>query len=426
MMNSYHDRTKHSYDSVRQNAFYLDWDSQPAVFKSYPKHYKRIKLLDSVKEHRFLYRIVGISAKKSYASGELFLRTNPSAGALYPNELYFQVRGVEGFEDGLYHLEIKSASATLLYPLNKDGIEANLGFKSAIKGFVFLLSACYFRSSWKYRDRAFRYCLLDGGHILGQIEASAYLKDFAVRHCYDFDKEALNSMFGFGNDEFFLAASIVGVPAKIALPNAISMILPYVNPTGYFEQNHVVETAYHDSVILKNKKANNKASKFTFRKDAFEETIFKRRSIREMSKIGISKASFEFIMEVLEESVMSDCDEEIGIYVVLNRVMDMPLGLWYDKHFIKYGDFSKKAGYLCLEQYHLGENSALTIFFTSSSRNYQALYQKAGILGNRAYLAANYLQIGCSGIGAYYDDEVAEFLEVDSEMMILYGICIGN
>ncbi len=74
----------------------------------------------------------------------------------------------------------------------------------------------------------------------------------------------------------------------------------------------------------------------------------------------------------------------------------------------------------------LGENSALTIFLTSRSHNYQAMYQKAGIIGNRFYLAANYLQIGCSGIGAYYDDEVAAFLELGSEDMVLYGICVGN
>gem|GEM_PF-4225614 len=33
--------------------------------------------------------------------------------------------------------------------------------------------------------------------------------------------------------------------------------------------------------------------------------------------------------------------------------------------------------------------------------------QKAGIIGHRLYLISNYLGIGCSGIGAYYDEEVA-------------------
>ena len=425
-MNSYHDRTKHSFESIRQNASYMDWNTQPSTYKVYPDSYERIKLDERLQEHKFLYLIGGISAKKSYASGEYFLRTNPSAGALYPNELYFQVRGVEGFEDGIYHFEVKSSSTVLLHPLDSDGVERNLGLKKPIKGFIFLLSAVYFRSSWKYKDRAFRYCLLDGGHLLGQMEMSAYLKDFAVRHLYDFDKEALNKMFGFEDREFFLTASIVGVPLLKELPEPLALSLPFVDATGTFAENRVLKEAYHDSLKIRDKKSCTKASKFTFRKDVFEETMIKRRSIREMNRQGISKESFAFIMDVVGQPIMSDCDEAVEVYVVLNRVIDMPLGLYHDGEFIKYGDFARKAGYLCLEQYHLGENAAFTVFLTSKSKNYQAMYQKAGILGNRLYLAANYLHIGCSGIGAYYDDEVAAFLELGSEDMVLYGICVGN
>ncbi len=433
-MNSYHHSTKHSYDSIRKNASFMDWSTQPSTYKVYHDSYKRVKLDERLLEHKFLYLIGGISAKKSYASGEYFLRTNPSAGALYPNELYFQVRGVEGFADGIYHFEVKSSSVVLLQTLDGDGVEKNLGLQKPIKGFIFLLSAVYFRSSWKYVNRAFRYCLLDGGHLLGQIEMSAYLKDFAVRHLYDFDKISLNTMFGFKDREFFMTASIVGVPRGEVLPKPLNISLPFVDATGSFFENERVKEAYHDSLVVRDKRVCTKASKFTFRKDVFEETMIKRRSIREMSKQGISKDAFTFIMDAIHQSVMSDCDEVVEIYVIVNRVINMPVGVYtpraglrdHDGQFEKYGDFSKKAGYLCLEQYHLGENSAFTVFLTSKSVNYQAMYQKAGIIGNRLYLASNYLQIGCSGIGAYYDDEVASFLELNEENMVLYGICIGN
>ncbi len=114
MMNSYHHSTKHSYASIRENASFMDWNTQPSTYKVYHDSYKRVKLDERLLEHKFIYLIGGISDKKSYASGEYFLRTNPSAGALYPNELYFQVRGVEGFEDGIYHFEVKSSSVVLL------------------------------------------------------------------------------------------------------------------------------------------------------------------------------------------------------------------------------------------------------------------------------------------------------------------------
>ena len=35
----------------------------------------------------------------------------------YPNELYFQTRNVDGFEDGIYHIEVGTSSAVILQNL---------------------------------------------------------------------------------------------------------------------------------------------------------------------------------------------------------------------------------------------------------------------------------------------------------------------
>ena len=32
----YHNGTKHSYESIRANRHYLDWENQPMPFKVYP------------------------------------------------------------------------------------------------------------------------------------------------------------------------------------------------------------------------------------------------------------------------------------------------------------------------------------------------------------------------------------------------------
>lgn len=71
-----------------------------------------------------------------------------------------------------------------------------------------------------------------------------------------------------------------------------------------------------------------------------------------------------------------------------------------------------------------GANRSGSVFLTSKAQNYQPLYQKAGIIGQRLYIAANYLGIGCSGIGAYYDDEVNAF--VGNGEMVLYALAIGK
>ena len=172
----YHAATKHSYNSIRTNPNQLAWEDQPSTYKNYPNSYKKVKLDLEESEDNFLYHIAGLTEKRTYPSGEYYLRINPSAGALYPNELYFQVRGVKGKEDGIYHYEVSSASLTLLQSINEEeGLEPYFGFKTAMRGYLFLVSAIYYRSSWKYKNRAFRYCLLDAGHLLGSIEAAALL-----------------------------------------------------------------------------------------------------------------------------------------------------------------------------------------------------------------------------------------------------------
>jgi SagB-type dehydrogenase family enzyme len=193
---------------VRTNPNHLSWEDQPLTYKNYPDTYQRSKIDLEKNEDSFLYHIAGLTAKKTYPSGEYYLRINPSAGALYPNELYFQARGVEGVEDGIYHYEVSTSSLTILQSIaDTEGLEPYLGFKTAMNGYLFLVSAVYYRSSWKYKNRALRYCLLDAGHLLGSIEASALLKGQTVEMLYDIDREKLNLMFGFEDREWMISAS---------------------------------------------------------------------------------------------------------------------------------------------------------------------------------------------------------------------------
>ncbi|GIU01319.1 hypothetical protein TSL6_18250 [Sulfurovum sp. TSL6] len=421
----YHSTTKHSYNSVRTNPNRLSWEDQPSTYKNYPEHYKKRKLDLEKEEENFLYHIAGLTAKKSYPSGEYYLRINPSAGALYPNELYFQTRGVEGIEDGIYHYEVLSSSLTLLQRITDDeGLEPYFGYKTAMKGYLFLVSAIYYRSSWKYKNRAFRYCLLDAGHLLGSIEASALLKSNVVEMRYDIDREKLNLMFGFEDREWMLAGCSMAIPIEDQDVSPIEFSLPYVDGSRTFEPNPLIEQAYHETMHLESCKREVKAPEFTYYTEKLQETLFKRRSQRGFQEGAITKGQFNYIMESVHQPVLSDCDEEVSVYVVINRVLDMPLGLYKEGEYLKYGDFARKAGYLSLEQYSLSMQGAVAFFLTSKAKNYQALYQKAGIIGHRLYVASLYMGIGCSGIGAYYDDEVNAFVENDE--MVLYALAIGK
>lgn len=429
-LNPYHQNTKHSYFSVRNNPNRVDWNNPPNRFKNYPDSYKRIALDSSNENYNFLYLISGITAKKTYPGIEYYLRVNPSAGALYPNEVYFQVRNVDGFEDGIYHLEVVTSSAVKLQKIElNQGVETLLGLDFSVDGFIFFISSLYFRSSWKYKNRAFRYCLLDAGHLLGSMEASSYLFDKEFEILYDFPKQKLNDFFCFDEKEFFTAVCLVGTK-KDDKKESFSLTLSTLDGSSYeerkisfFVKNELIEKAYEDTLEIKNKKSETKKALFNFQKQRFKDVIFKRRSIREFTKQSISKVQFEAILNVLNQPITNDCDEEVDIFYTINRVEGLQIGLYKNGLLLKNGDFSSKAGYLCLEQ-ELGKDSAVTFFLTTKSKNYQEAYQKAGIIGHRLYLASNYLDIGCSGIGAYYDDEVCEFLQ--EQTMVLYALAIGN
>lgn len=99
-------------------------------------------------------------------------RAVPSAGALYPLELYMVVENVEGMADGLHHYNVRDHSLELL----KDKAEAaNLRSALLTESFihnanlVLYLAAVFKRTQKKYGPRGYRYVLLEAGHVAQNI-----------------------------------------------------------------------------------------------------------------------------------------------------------------------------------------------------------------------------------------------------------------
>ena len=244
---------------------------------------------------------------------------------------------------------------------------------------------------------------------------------------YNIERKKLNRMFGFLNREVFLAGACVAVPmdgTEEQEVEAVEFQLSYVDGSETFEQNEMMEIAYRQTSHLFKQKVQEEKAKLYYEKTRLKESILERRSQRGFEGYGITKVQYMRIMDAITAPILSDCDEDIEIFVVLNRVQNMPLGLYHNGKLLKNEDLSQKAGYLCLEQYSLGTQGAMTFFLLSSAQNYQALYQKAGIIGQRLYAVTSYLELGCSGIGAYYDDEVNAFVENDG--MVLYALAMEN
>src|ERR1700719_3517789 len=201
---AYHQATKHSYDSVRTNAHFLDWRNQPDPFRTYEgiplitlpaepgfpdvgtfatiaalaeeprtakgskSKYRQEVELNVAWLSRLLWHSMAISAwKKVPGTGYRYsLRVNPSSGNLHPTETYLALLGFTGVDDGLYHyradrhaLELRSRG-----DWTEQFARALVLPWAAQSPLIVGLTSIFWREAWKYRDRAYRYCCHDLGH----------------------------------------------------------------------------------------------------------------------------------------------------------------------------------------------------------------------------------------------------------------------
>lgn len=101
--------------------------------------------------------------------GKLAHKTSPSGGARHPGEVYLMALRVKGLPTGLYHyhparhwLETINTPATSHKAALYCAHQPYAGRAAAL----FLMTAVFERSMWKYRKpRAYRVVLLDAGHL---------------------------------------------------------------------------------------------------------------------------------------------------------------------------------------------------------------------------------------------------------------------
>ncbi|SDS29552.1 SagB/ThcOx family dehydrogenase [Corynebacterium timonense] len=105
----------------------------------------------------------------SFGHGDQTRRNVPSGGALYPLDLYLLSRKVETFEPGeLHHFDpYRKGLAHIRSDVDLDSLgEALLIPEVANEASAFvIISASFWRSRFKYSQRALRFCLMECGHV---------------------------------------------------------------------------------------------------------------------------------------------------------------------------------------------------------------------------------------------------------------------
>jgi SagB-type dehydrogenase family enzyme len=139
-------------------------------------------------------------------------RAAPSAGALYPLELYFHALAVDGLEPGLYHYNPAHSNlrrlraGDLSYELGSAMAQPMLAYGSSM---LVLITALFPRLTFKYGERGYRFALLEAGHVAQNINLAANAYGFASVNLggfYDREIDALLGLDGVRHSTLYLVA----------------------------------------------------------------------------------------------------------------------------------------------------------------------------------------------------------------------------
>lgn len=241
----YHERTKHKRYKFANSPKYLDWENEPKPFRKYtgtekiklplfdpedsPPFYRAIFRLEDIQPQSFdinsisklLLFSLGISAWKEYRGVRWALRCNPSAGNLHPTEAYIiappQLLGNE--KATLYHYVSEE------HILEARAIDNNSNWDKFCKSveqsnFLILgLTTVTWRMSWKYGERALRYCLLDIGHVISAVAYSARVMGWKTSILLTANWEYQKTLLGLNRPEF--------EDAEKETPQLVMLIYPH-------------------------------------------------------------------------------------------------------------------------------------------------------------------------------------------------------
>ncbi len=217
----------------------VNWGDKPELYKYYPSS-KSIQLPKQMQEPTLnftevLQRRKSVRVFSTHSLGMVDLaflvwastgiqrieggyefRTAPSAGALYPIETYIVANNVDGLKEGIYHYDIRNHALEEIRTGSFDdtlahaALDQNICAKASV---VFVWTAFFRRSKWKYGQRAYRYIYLDAGHIAENLAlAAASINCGSCQVGAFFDNE-INSILGIdGTEESSICLSVVGYP----------------------------------------------------------------------------------------------------------------------------------------------------------------------------------------------------------------------
>ncbi len=172
-----------------------------------------------------LWAANGLTRQSELTDGSLWLsRTVPSAGGLYPLEVYAVVQRVEGILDGTYHYSVWNHSLKTIVPALtlRDFERAVLAYPFIEDANVLMLFVAVFkRAQHKYGPRGYRYILLEAGHAAQNVCLAATESALASLCIGGYFDSKLNNLLSLPDtEEGVIYALGIGYPRDVSQTGA--------------------------------------------------------------------------------------------------------------------------------------------------------------------------------------------------------------
>ena len=488
----YHQATKYAPETIGNHPG-LDWAEQPAAFKSYAVE-TPITLAQFLPHDpnpfsgeaasaeaeapagatlaglsRLIYAAYGVTGFIPNQPQPTYLRAAPSAGGLYPAELYVVVRDLPGIEPGLYgYMPLRHALVPLWQDAQISSALAQACYGNAQVAAArcsLIVTGVFRRSSWRYQERAYRRVLLDTGHMLGNALLVGPQLELRIGLTAAFCDERLATLLRLDvASEGPLAVLPINTPGTEERPAWAAL------PSGLGHDGDTLAALQRDSLLgaerprlpaLGDEAGEALHARYGWTSghtllgdglapnplalDVFD-AICHRRSTRAYSGAPLTSEALARILaatylpeEVRLRTQPGLARELLMTFIAVTNVTDLAPGVYYlapqglELRLVRSGVTNAMLQFLCLGQ-ELGGQAGAVVFHAADlaaavkrygDRAYRYLHLDAGILGERLNLAALSEGLGASGIGGFFDDHITRLLDIPSEQAVVYVTTLG-
>jgi SagB-type dehydrogenase family enzyme len=449
----YHNATKHSYASVRNNAHFLDFNNQPIPFKIYPTldpsplpaelrqigvaalsaiaeivPPQTVATLDLEAIAQLLYLSAGITRHRKHPGGEIYFRAAACTGALYEIELYLVCRDLPNLEAGIYHFAAAEFGLRKLRAGDYRDILIEATASEAAVAHAPLTIVCtgtYWRNAWKYQDRTYRHFGWDNGTLLANLLAVGTALGLPAKVVCGFVDETVNALLdvdprrevAFSLVPLGYAPSLPPKPPAEALPLGLETV-----PLSRKEIDYPLMREMHSSSSLYSPaevaawRGGTPLTNFPppkgstvqlqplsdpeIPRDPIEQVILRRGSSRKFTRAPITLVQLSTMLDRATRAVPADFLDPVGsqlnhLYLIVHAVEGLQPGAYVfhrsrqELECLKPGDFRDQAGYLGLQQ-ALPADAAVDVFYLA---DLGPILQR---FGNRGYRAVQ-LEAGILG-----------------------------